>query len=69
MQARTRDSMLHFVKLKSCQIQIIKQMPNILLAKISAYTVNKCKRKSEILQASESRDYHNKKVLKQELLC
>ena len=37
-----QDSMLHFVKLNSRQIQIIKQTPNIL-AKISAYTVL-CKR-------------------------
>ena len=35
--------MLHFVKLNSCQIQIIKQTPNILLAKISAYAVEHTK--------------------------
>ena len=33
------NSTLHFVILNSHQIQIIKQSPNILLAKISAYTV------------------------------
>ena len=33
------DFTLHFIKLNSRQIQIIKQTPNILLAKISAYTV------------------------------
>ena len=38
-QACTRDSTLHFVKLNSRQIQIIKQTPNILLAKIYAYMV------------------------------
>ena len=31
----TRDSTLHFVKLNSCQLQIINQTPNIQLAKIS----------------------------------
>ena len=35
--------MLHFVKLNSRQIQIIKQTPNILFAKISAYAVEHTK--------------------------
>ena len=37
--ATTWDSMLHFVKLNSRLIQIVKQKPDILLAKISAHMV------------------------------